>query len=219
MNISIANNNTTIKLKYDLFGNVFLIDSNSTNNNNIYYLTVNANNKPELVKTNKNKLEDLSTYDVSFTTGKLYSGVPSLKSAINEDITRKQRNNELDEEVIVNDEYFPEHKYFYCTGGDVENEYLNESDIDPQFRFFNHKQEYVSQYGYPTNSLYNVLVIDGTTKSKNIVFYSEEYNNTCSYRITFYTNGYIKCNIVGSSESMHLLQKQKHNDKLNIITC
>jgi hypothetical protein len=211
MDISITNSNDTIKLKYDLFGNVFLI---SDSDNDIYYLTIDSSNKPELMKVSNDKLEDLSKYNINFTIGKLYSGVPSLKGAVEDDISEKQQNNELDDEVELNDEYFPEHKYFYCTGGDIENEFINDSDIDPQFRFFNHKQEYVTELGYPTNALYSILIVDGTTKSKNIIFYSEEYNNTCSYRITFYTNGYIKCNIVGSYEKMYILQK--HNDKLNI---
>lgn len=215
MNILITKSTDSTILKYDLFGNVFL-----HLNNQIYYVSIDSQNNPELMLVKKHKLTDLTEYTIDFTMGKLHSGVPSLKGFIEDEISRKNENDDIDEDenMDMNDDYFPEQKYFYREGGDVDDtNYISSTDVEPMFKFYNHNNNFVTMEGYPSNSLYSFLVVNGNVKSKNIVLLSEEYNDTCSYRITFYTDGNIKCNVVGSCEKMYTLSKDVDNN-LTIVS-
>lgn len=202
MDVLVTKTQESLKLYHDLFGNVFAYYGEK-----VYYLTIDADNAPELFPVKKDRLTDLSEYEIDHARGKIHSGVPSLKGAVEDDISKRMKNEEYDEEVILETEYFPEKKYFYTEGGEIENHYASITDMDPVFKFFG-DEELTTDLGFESNSLYNLLIVKGNSKSKEIVFMSEEYNNTCAYRLTVYTDGVIKCNVVGESETMYNIVKE-----------
>jgi hypothetical protein len=199
MYISIISSTDKAELEYDVYGNCYLIC-----NNKIYNITIGKNNNPELLQVYQDRLTDLETIENTYVTGKIFSNISSLRGFAEDKLIKMEEgDSDGDEDREFEFDYFPEQRYFYTQGGDVDNiEVMNNSDIDPLFRFYGDSLK-KTKYGYPYNSLYSILVIEGNTKSKKIVFYSEEYNDTCSYRLTLYTDGYIKCNVIGTEEKMY----------------
>jgi len=196
MHISIISSTDKAELEYDVYGNCYIL-----HNNKMYNIIIGKNNNPELLQVQKHTLTDLDTIENKYVTGNLFSGDKSLRGFA-EDTIAHDAENDSDEDDTES-KYFPEQHYFYTKGGDINtSEYMEESDIDPLFKFYGQALN-KTRYGYPYNSLYSFLVVDGNTKSTKIVFYSEEYNDTCSYRITIYTDGYIKCNVIGTVEKMY----------------
>jgi hypothetical protein len=193
MHISIVSSTDKAELEYDVYGNCYLLY-----NEKIYNITIGKDNNPELLSVPIHTLTDLDTVENHYVTGNIFSGDRSLRGLASDTLAQDTANDSDEEE----DDYFPEQHYFYTKGGDVTSDYMDESDIDPLFKFYGESLK-KTRYGYPYNSLYSVLVVDGNTKSTKIVFYSEEYNNTCSYRLTIYTDGYIKCNVIGTCEKMY----------------
>lgn len=198
MYISIISSNDKAELEYDVYGNCYL-----THNNKIYNITIGKNNNPELLLVCREKLTDLETIENTYVTGKIFSNTSSLRGLAEDKLVKMEEDDsDGDEDREFEFDYFPEQRYFYTKGGDIENiDLMNNSDIDPLFIFYGDLKK--TKFGYPYNALYSILVVEGNTKSKKIVFYSEEYNDTCSYRLTLYTDGYIKCNVIGTDEKMY----------------
>ena len=203
MHISIISSNEKTELEYDVYGNCYLIY-----NGKMYNIIIGKDNNPELLRVLEHTLFDLDEYDNKYVTGQIFSGTPSLKGSVEDELSKKEHEDSDEDDNNESTQYFPECKYFFTKGCDVEDtELMNDSDIDPLFKFYGDSLK-KTRYGYPFNSQYNILVVEGNTKSKKIVFYSEEYNDTCSYRITLYTDGYIKCNVVGTTEKMYKIIQQ-----------
>lgn len=186
MNINI-NNDKTLKLYHDKLGNLYLED-----NDEIHYVYIDSKNDINLEKLNKNKLvHNSSEY---YYNGKIKNISSSLKKKIENELNLK-KDKEQDEEYV--DE---ESKYYEKSDILINNEYANECDIDPLFVFYNDDDEYIMEKGFDTDSLYSFLVIKGGYYSTENIMLSEPFNDTESYQIVFYTDGYAKLKIIGSCE-------------------
>lgn len=196
-NIFENDNNVKIKILHDKLGNLFL-----ENNDTTYYIYINGKNDVALEKINKKKL--LNSENENYYNGKLKNISSSLKKKIDENLESKNNNNEY----IDN-----ESKYYEKTDILINNYYVNESDIDPVFVFYNDKDEYIIEKGFDGDSIYSFLIIDGGLESNNNIMLSEPFNDTESYKIVLYTQGFLKLHIIGSSERTYKL-----NLKNNVIS-
>lgn len=213
MNINITHSTDKALLTHDPHGNIFLRHKDKT-----YYLALDEDNKPSLRKINLDKLIDLSS--VKPPHGKIYSGVSTLKGAITDEIDKKNEEEPVDsdDEFIqeYNDKYFPEHKFCY-KGKITDNEYSDDSDNDqdlyndPIYRFYGLDEKFMSKMGFQFNSIYEFLIIDGNIDSKDIILMSEEYGGSPLYRINIYTDGILKCNVIGSGQSTYTISLKEDN--------
>ena len=201
MNINI-NNDKTLKLYHDKLGNLYLED-----NDEIHYVYIDSKNEINLEKLNKNKLVNNSTE--YYYNGKMKNISSSLKKRIENEINLK-KDKEQNEEYV--DE---ESKYYEKSDILINNEYANECDIDPLFVFYNDDNEYIIEKGFDTDSLYSFLVIKGGYCSTENIMLSEPFNDTESYQIVFYTDGYAKLKIIGSCERKYKIDYD--NNKIKFL--
>ena len=207
MDISIINTRDNCKLKYDLYGNVYL-----KYNNELYNIIIESDIL-KLLKLKTNKLYDFNNVNIDHVYSDITSNIDPLKAKI---------IDSLEEENEDDIDYFPEDKFVNKSAITIESDFANEMDIDPMFifyinnKFIENKKEYEQPFGFPFNSLYNFSIMKGTLESQDVMIVSEEYNNACSYNIIIYTCGLIKLNIIG--KKINIYKIINNEEKLEIIS-
>ena len=214
---------------YDINGNIFI-----KYKDNYYWLYIDRNNSPNLdmiddiqvlqqqsndikfdkIKYNQNKLKNKILNDSNSGENK----ISSLESCIDED--------NIDDAVIIADEYFPEDKDYYVEKNinpDKTSEFLANLEQDSEqdseqnleqeeFKFYRYDNtNYINYLGFAfdTQSVYDTLIIN-----KDSVVMKLESNTDSAYRITI-NNNKIICNVVG--ESMRTYRCIFDENKIHIV--
>lgn len=87
------------------------------------------------------------------------------------------------------------------------NVYFQEGvGLEPFFVFYNYDPKFVNPVGFPSNSIYHFLIVKGGSTSKKYIYMGEEERTLCPYRLTIFTDGIIKCNVVNEKISTYKFQ-------------
>jgi len=190
-------NNTQLEITFDPRGNVFF-----TLNDKTYYLDIDRNDNLILYQVN-----NYETNEQNVKTGKIERVIQpnTLKGKIIGDIIENM-NDEITldddgDEAIMNVKMFPESVY-YTTKPIEDNDSIDGDLPDThmtdltKFRFYGNIP--FGKHSFETLSIFNTIVIEGNIDSDNVICESEMYNDTASYRITIYTHGVFRLNIIGT---------------------
>ena len=202
------------KLCHDTFGNVYLDVKNK-----YFIMTIDKNNDIEFYEVNETKMAKLSNsknlkYDKIVDTE-----VTSLKKKIYDDI---EKNEDSDQEEDFQNykqkiKYLNEDKHF-CKEEET-NENDSENEIDEYFEFSknqNNDSILLLDKGFDTFAIYDTFVWDA--RNNNVVE-SFVFNNTNSYRISFYKKEKtIDLNIIGNIiKTYHLYYHYDDNENIVIV--
>lgn len=179
----ISSNNNKLEILHDINGNIYITQE--------YLLMIDNKNNLELLKINKNLLFDKNNnikYNKIIKTDCIYG----LKNKTIDYIENNLDTDEINEDEqndINNFIYYPEDKYYKTEDIDIID------DDNCYFDFFGTCN--CSDIKLDT-ALYDTIIINGGLSSTNVLFRSKLINDLAIYRITIYTDGFIKLNIVGT---------------------
>ena len=169
------------ELFFDSFGMIY-----KRENDELFYLTIDKN-------------DDISwdSFDVSLLEkDKEYIKYSTIEHLEKKDELQQKTIEQIKtvEDIKINDDddFYPEAKYFKYNECGEDNEYSIAKYEDDNI--------YIKPLGYTFEdiSLYDTIIINDKDKTIKVVFAMESMDDTPSYRITFYTSGYITLNIIGS---------------------
>jgi len=232
-------NSPIIHIMCDLIGNIFIhsIDRDAKNSNHAdpdechsghsyYWLTI-TNDSPELVPLTKNYRRFRKNYvdhigmKNQIRCGKIVSGKSTLKGIAMKEINKMDDNERTNMDFNNFDDTFVERSYYnvlYNDPQDIDEDDPQDERFDPDGDMF-----YLNGCDHPNGIQYapimmtspgsfDTILIDGTDNSKNVVSSIERIDGYCVYRMTIYTNGLLKINIIGS-----IVKSYKLNYHLNIL--
>jgi hypothetical protein len=194
-------------IEFDQNGNLYV-----KQNEDIYMLCINSSDDLFLEKIINKNNNLITNYDnLSAIENKLKKAqkenklhMKSMNEAINEiDKNDLEDYNEAQIQDIADtyNEFVhnPEYKYYNQDDHEFSDEDCYDDDIHNIFNF-----HYVQYDSINKSELlfdppcYEFLVLDGTPQNSQLVIRSQLTNNQPFYRVSFYTNGYIELNIIGT---------------------
>lgn len=192
------------KLSHDINGNLYISDGQRT-----YAFIIGAFDVLTLMKIDTARFElnrSIIHKKIEHTNSKY-----GLRTKIIDDIIEDQDDEDLDEdeqEIIKEHTYKPDDKF--CSVGDFTDD-DDEVYDEPYFNFFGVCDESEIQMD---TSIYEIMIMSGGMSSQHVNFKSSIVNDSLAYRISVYTDGYIKFNIIGSKIKTYKLEK---TDEINLV--
>lgn len=172
---------------YDNNGNIYFIKSHD-----IYRIDIDKNDLIELIKLNN--LDNIITNKIDYKKINKQNmlHIKSIENALGEleDITDDEDEKERFTEIYEQSEdykYNPEKRYFHSE----ENNYDSESDdiLDRKIILYENVNDKISKLNLDNDiPSFETLIINGNTKSNDLIFRTEIINDQPLYRITIFTN-------------------------------
>jgi hypothetical protein len=194
-----------------------------------------STHKLVLIKLNPKIMIPINNESIDYYKGNilpLLSG-KSLKEKINETISQNEK-------YFPDEKYFPEEKYFivnilnkkkeknvfYNDNNDNHNDNDNDNDNDNEyddydddivggFAFYGFKDNMIINETIEQSTCnYDTLIADGDISSNKFIFMAESKNEQNSFRITIFTSGKFRLNIIGTSITLFKLIDVDENLKV-----
>ena len=205
INISQTNNEPSDKfatIEIDYNGNVYIlyddtyyiISLDQENINGLELIKIyNSKYYQDIYNENKHLFENMKM-------GNIISGNTTLSGKIYDqlnDMTQEEKDNySLKNNYDFNDPQFIEKSYYrvqYDETDEDENIVFCLSGIDIKNE---QKGLILSKLLVPYPCSFDTIYIDGDINSKNVLSSSERIDGFCSYRLTIYSSGYLRCNFI-----------------------
>ncbi len=194
-------------IEFDQNGNLYV-----KQNEDIYMICINSVDDLFLEKIINKNNNLITNYDnLSAIENKLKKAQKENKlhmKSMNEAINEIDKNDleDYDEAQIqdIADTYNefvhnPEYKYYNQNEQEFSDEDCYDDDIHNIFNFHYVQYESINKSELLFDPpCYEFLVLDGTPQNSQLVIRSQLTNNQPFYRVSFYTNGYIELNIIGT---------------------
>jgi hypothetical protein len=200
-------------IEFDINGNLYL-----KQNDEIYMLCINSLDDLFLEKIINKENNTIEKYDnLPNIETKLKKGQKENKlhmKTMNEAINEINKNDleDFDESQIqdIADTYNefvhnPEYQYYNQDEQEFSDDDCYDDDIINKFNF-----HYVSYENINKSKLlfdppcYEFLVLDGSRQNSQLVIRSQLINNQPFYRLSFYTDGHIELNIIGTKINSYI---------------
>jgi hypothetical protein len=187
------------QFEYDDNGNIYICDKN---NHNIYILNIDSNDDIKLEKIINKIYNDNETVvsPIKKITTKNDLHMKSMAEAINEinENEFEDYNQEQIEELTNTYNNFvinPEYKYYNDEEIELSDEDCYDDDEPNKFVFYGNLNKSKLLYD---PAFYESIILDGNQQNSQLYFRTHLYNNQPFYRITFFSNGIINLNIIGT---------------------
>ena len=173
---------------YDNNGNIYFIKSNE-----FYRIDIDKNDLIELIKINNSNNIITNKIDYKKINKQNMLHIKSIENALCEleDITDDEDEKEKFSDIYEQSEdykYNPEKRYFHSE----ENNYDSESDNifeDRKIILYENINDKISKLDLDNDiPSFETLIINGNTKSNDLIFRTEIINDQPLYRITIFTN-------------------------------
>ncbi len=201
-------------IEFDQNGNLYV-----KKDDEIYMICINASDDLFLEKIINKTNNLIKNYDnISSIESKLKKAQKENKlhmKSMNEAINEIDKNDveDFDEAQIqdIVDTYNefthnPEYKYYNQDEQEFSDEDCYDDDIQNKFNFHYVRFESINKSELLFDPpCYEFLILDGTPQNSQLVFRSQLLNNQPFYRLSFYTNGYIELNIIGTKINSYIL--------------
>ncbi len=200
-------------IEFDQNGNLYV-----KKNDEIYMICINSVDDLFLEKIINKDNNTIKNYDnISNIESKLKKSQKENKlhmKSMNEAINEIDKNDleDYDESQIqdIADTYNefvhnPEYKYYNQDEQEFSDEECYDDDIENKFNFHYVRYESINKSELLFDPpCYEFLVIDGSPQNSQLVIRSQLINNQPFYRLSFYTNGYIELNIIGTKINSYI---------------
>ena len=194
-------------IEFDVNGNLYI-----KYNEEIYMFCINSSDDVFLEKVINKYNNTIQTYDnLTDVENKLKKSQKENKlhmKSMNEAINEIDKNDleDFDESQIqdIADTYNefvhnPEYKYYNQDDQEFSDEDCYDDNIENKFNFHYVRYESINKSELLFDPpCYEFIVIDGSPENSQLVIRSQLINNQPFYRLSFYTNGYIELNIIGT---------------------
>jgi hypothetical protein len=214
-------------IEFDINGNLYV-----KHDNNIYMLCINSSDDVILEKIiNKydntiDKYDNLSGIENKFKKSQQENKL-HMKS-MNEAINEIDKNNveDFDESQIqdIADTYNefvhnPEYKYYNQDEQEFSDDDCYDDNVDNKFNFHYICYENINKSDLVFDApCYEFIVLNGSPQDSQLVIRSQLTNNQPFYRLSFYTNGHIDLNIIGTKINSYVLNiNNMELNKQNIL--
>ena len=200
-------------IEFDVNGNLYI-----KKDDNIYMFCINSTDDVILEKI-INKDNTFKMYEnISDINDKLKKAqkenklhMKSMNEAINE--INKNDLEDFDESQIqdISDTYNefvhnPEYQYYNQDEQEFSDEDCYDDDVQNKFNFHYVRFDSINKSElFFDPPCYEFLVLDGTPLNSQLVIRSQLINNQPFYRLSFYTNGHIELNIIGTKINSYIL--------------
>lgn len=201
-------------IEFDVNGNLYV-----KNDNNIYMVCINSSDDVIFEKIiNKydntiDKYDNLSSIENKFKKSQQENKL-HMKS-MNEAINEIDKNNveDFDESQIqdIADTYNefvhnPEYKYYNQDEQEFSDEDCYDDNVVNKFNFHYICYENINKSDLVFEApCYEFIVLNGSPQDSQLVIRSQLTNNQPFYRLSFYTNGHIDLNIIGTKINSYVL--------------
>jgi hypothetical protein len=194
--ISIKHAKGAFVLSHDVNGNVYITDDKD-----LYVFIIGHLDVLMLMKVDPKRFElnkSITHKKIEHTNSKY-----GLKTKIIDDIIEDQSDDDIEEdeqEIIREYTYKPDDKFCSIAYSSEDDDVYDE----PYFNFYGMCDESEVQM---ETSIYETVTISGGLSSQQVIFKSVIVNDSLSYRISIYTDGFIKFNIIGSKIKTYKIEK------------
>lgn len=178
-----------LDLSNDINGNMYLKYNDSL------FLTYVDNENLTFINVKKDACDEAQ--EIKYRKIVNISNSIKLKSKAIEEFTKETNDEEMsddeidpeNQDIIRNNVYFPEDKYYEIEYSDPDE------DDEPYFSFFG-----TSNNADVTldEACYDTIIMNGNMTSNMVIFRSKLMNGCQAYRICFYTDGFVRLNLIGS---------------------
>ena len=200
-------------IEFDINGNLYI-----KNNDDIYMFCINSSDDVFLEKIINKEDNTIQKYDNITVDNKLKKSPKENQlhmKSMNEAINEIDKNNleDFDESQIqdITDTYNefvhnPEYKYYNQDEQEFSDEDCYDDDIHNKFNFHYIRYDSINKSELLFDPpCYEFLVLDGSLQNSQLVIRSQLTNNQPFYRLSFYTNGNIELNIIGTKINSYSL--------------
>jgi hypothetical protein len=205
-------------IEFDVNGNLYI-----KKNNDIYMFCINSYDDIFLEKIINKDNNTIQKYDNMIDLeNKLKKSQKENKlhmKSMNEAINEIDKNNleDFDESQIqdISDTYNefvhnPEYKYYNQDEQEFSDDDCYDDDIVNKFNFHYIQYESINKSELVFDPpCYEFLVLDGSPQDSQLVIRSQLTNNQPFYRLTFYTDGHIDLNIIGTKINSYVFNFDK----------
>lgn len=238
-------NSPIIHIMCDLIGNIFIktvrsdikdgpidsaeCDSAECDEMTTYQWLSMTDGTPELVsliksyhRFRKNYIDHIGMRE-QIMCGKVVQGKATLRGVAMNGLNQMDQNDRSDMDFNNFDNTFVERSYYNIQRDQMEDIDDDDDQIDQDGDMFYLNGCVDDQSGgiqhapimMTSPGSFDTLLIDGSVESKNVISTIERIDGCCVYRVTIYTNGILKINIIGSSIAFYKFIH--HNDQILII--